>query len=102
MSGSTPGTTSSARGSRPAPAAAAWCKGGRLYVELTDGRIVDHPLPDFVERAPADKRRCEIEGFGTAIWWPDLDEGVGVNWIFGVSEDAIYRLAGFTKGVSAS
>jgi hypothetical protein len=41
---------------------------------------------------------CEVEDFGTAIWWPDLDEGVGVNWIFGVSEDVIDDLAGFDKG----
>lgn len=101
MSGSAPGIASSARISRPAPARAAWCRGDRLHVELVDGRVVEHQLPDFVEAAPADKRRCVVEGFGTAIWWPDLDEGVGVNWIFGVGEDVIYRLAGFTKGVSA-
>jgi hypothetical protein len=59
---------------------------------------VRHSLPDFVREAPPEKRRCEVEGFGTAIWWPELDEGVGLNWIFGVSEDVIYDLAGFRKG----
>lgn len=98
-SGSRPGVASSAAESQPAPAAAAWCTGDDLYVELVDGRIVRHPLPDFVRKAPLEKRRCEVEGFGTAIWWPDLDEGIGVNAIFDVSEDVIYQLAGFTKGM---
>lgn len=93
-SGSRHGVTSSAAGSPPALAARAWCE-DQLYVELTDGRIVSHALPDFVLAAPADRRRCQIEEFGTAIWWPELDEGVGVNWLFGVSEEVIESLAGF-------
>lgn len=67
-------------------------------MELVDGRIVRHPLPDFVRDAAWDRRRCEVEGLGTAIWWPELDEGIGVNTVFEVSEDEIYRLAGFSKG----
>jgi hypothetical protein len=98
-SGSTPGVVPSAAESRPAPAATAWCEGDELYVELVDGRVVRHPLPDFVRRAAIEKRRCEVEEFGTAIWWPELDEGIGVNAIFGVSEDVIDQLAGFTKGM---
>jgi hypothetical protein len=48
---------------------------------------------------PREKRiRCEVEGFGTAIYFPDLDEEIGVNELFGVTEDVIYDLAGFTKG----
>lgn len=88
--------TSSAAGSSPALAAKAWCDDEQLYVELKDGRIVTHPLPEFVSRVPVDTRGpCEVEDFGTAIWWPNLDDGVGVNWLFGVSEEVIEEMAGF-------
>lgn len=100
-SGSRPGVASSAPKGQPAPAAAAWCEGDELYVELVDGRVVRHPVPDFVRQAPRERRRCEVEDFGTAIWWPELDEGIGVNAIFGVSEEVIDQLAGFTKGMPA-
>lgn len=98
MSGSAPGVVSSASDSAPGVAAKAWYDDRELFVELTDGRLVRHPLPQFVMDAPVGSRGpCEVEDFGTAIWWPQLDEGVGVNWIFGVSEDVIYDLAGFEK-----
>lgn len=90
--------TSSAVDSAPGLAARAWCEEDELLVELTDGRIVRRPLPSFVSAAPLEKRRCDVEDFGTAIWWPELDEGVGVNWLFGVSEAVIEDLAGFEKG----
>lgn len=67
-------------------------------VELIDGRVVSHPLPDFVRVAPVEKRLCKVQDFGTGIWWPDLDEGVGVNWIFGVPEEVMDDLAGFERG----
>ena len=99
MSGSSPGVVFSAVDSPPGVAAKAWCDEDELFVELTDGRLVRHALPDFVLAVPADQRgACEVEDFGTAIWWPHLDEGVGVNWLFGVTEDVIYDLAGFQKG----
>lgn len=48
---------------------------------------------------PVEKRaRCYVRGFGTAIYFPDLDEEMGVNEVFGVPEDVIYELAGFRKG----
>ena len=98
MSGSAPGVVSSASDSPPGVAAKAWCDDRELFVELTDGRWVRHALPQFVLDTPVDRRgSCEVESFGTAIWWPALDEGVGVNWLFGVSEDVIYDLAGFEK-----
>lgn len=96
MRGSRPGTTSLGVDSRPGIARKAWCDDEQLYVELTDGRVVTHELPDFVRIVPASERgACEVEEFGTAIWWPDLDEGVGLNWIFGVPERVIEELAGF-------
>lgn len=90
--------TSSALGSEPSLAVSAWCRGDRLYVELTDGRVVTHPLPDWVLAAPPAKRRCQVEEFGTAIWWPEIDEGIGVNSLFGVSEAVVEDLAGFEPG----
>ena len=98
MSGSRPGTTSSAVDSEPGLASRAWCDGDQLFVELTDGRIVTHELPDFVRAAPEAQRGCEVEDFGTAVYWPDLDEEIGVNWIFGVRESVDEDLAGFEKG----
>jgi hypothetical protein len=47
---------------------------------------------------PFEKRlRCQVEGSGTAIYFPDLDEEIGVNEIFGVSEDVLYDVAGIRK-----
>ncbi|OGO73384.1 MAG: hypothetical protein A3G84_05095 [Chloroflexi bacterium RIFCSPLOWO2_12_FULL_71_12] len=100
MSGSQRGVSSSVRIGEPAPATAASCDGEQIHVTLTDGRMVSHPVPDWVRRAPlAQRRNCEVQGFGTAIYWPDLDEEMGVNEIFGVPEDLIDELAGFTKGM---
>ena len=66
---------------------------------LTDGRVVTRPAPDWLREFPREERqRCHVRGFGTAIYFPDLDEEMGVNEIFGVSEDALYELAGFRKG----
>jgi hypothetical protein len=39
-----------------------------------------------------------VRGFGTAIYFPDLDEEMGVNEVFGVPEDVLFELAGFRKG----
>ena len=100
MSGSQHGTASSTRVDRPAPAVAAHCDGESVHVTLTDGRTVPHPLPDWVRNAPlVHRRNCYVRGFGTAIYWPDVDEEMGVNEIFGVPEDLIDELAGFTKGM---
>jgi hypothetical protein len=100
MSGSQHGIVSSARVGEPAPALAARCDGESIHVTLTDGRTVSHPVPDWVRDAPLQQRmNCDVRGFGTAIYWPDLDEEMGVNEIFGVSEDLIDELAGFTKGM---
>jgi hypothetical protein len=60
---------------------------------------VEHRLPDWALAAPRAKRmRCVVRGFGTAIYFPDLDEEIGVNEIFRVSEDVMYDLAGFERG----
>lgn len=101
MTGSRTGFVSSAIDSPPGVAAKAWCDDRELFVELADGRLVRSPLPDFVLQVPSEKRGDpEVEDFGTAIWWPRIDEGIGVNSLFGVSEDVIYDMAGFEAGIS--
>lgn len=99
MSGSRTGVVSSALGSAPGVAEQAWCDEREVFVELTDGRLVRRELPEWVLAVPADRRGdCVVEDFGTTIWWPKIEDGFVINWLFGVSEDVIYDLAGFTKG----
>lgn len=85
--------------SAPAPAAEAWCDDLHIYLRTTDGRVVRRELPEFLRRlTPQERRNCRVEGFGTEIHWPDIDERLGVDWVFGVPEDVIYDLAGFAEG----
>lgn len=66
---------------------------------LDDGREVTSVLPEWLRAAPAEKRRrCYVRDFGTAVYFPDLGEEMGVNEVFGVPEDVLYELAGFRKG----
>ena len=103
MTGSMPGVVSSAIDSPPGLAAKVWCDDTELFVELADGRLVRHPLPDSVLAVPVERRGpCVVEDFGTALSWPELDEDIGVNSIFGVSEGVIYDLAGFDSGPFAT
>jgi len=70
-----------------------------LIVTLSNGREVRAPLSRFPRLAtatPAQRRRAHIEGFGTSIHWPDVDEDIGVNTLIGVSEEELARFAGFT------
>jgi hypothetical protein len=39
-----------------------------------------------------------VRGFGTAIYFPGIDEEIGVNEVFGVPEDVLFEVAGFRKG----
>lgn len=92
-------TASSAVGSAPALAAAAWCDDSSIYLGTVDGRVVKRGLPEFLRKlTPAQRRNCRVDESGTAIYWPDVDEELGVDWVFGVAEDVIEDLAGFEKG----
>ena len=98
MSGSPRGAASSASVKVPALAVAAWCDEENVCVRLTDGRVECAPLPDFLLHAtPEHRKNCEIEDFGTAVHWPDLDEDLGVDSILGVDEDVLLELAGFER-----
>jgi hypothetical protein len=68
-------------------------------VTLSNGREVHTPLARFPRLAtatPAQRDRAQIEGFGTSIHWPDVDEDIGVHTLLGVTEEELARFAGFT------
>jgi len=72
------------------------CDDKGVYATFDDGRELSKPLLPFLREASASQRRnCRIEAYGTAIYWPDLDEEVGVDWILDVPEDDVLELAGF-------
>lgn len=65
-------------------------KGGRLRVELTDGREVSAPLAWFPRLAGAtEKQRAKWRfiGGGSGIHWPDIDEDVSVASLLGAPSD---------------
>jgi hypothetical protein len=96
------GRISSGIDSRPAPAVSARCDDERVYLTLSDGRTVAAAIPAWLRAFPREKRRrCDVRGFGTAIYFPDLDEEMGVSEVFGVPEDVLFELAGFRKGPRA-
>lgn len=76
------------------------CDDEGLYLALTNGREVSSPLTDFPRLAgatPDQRANWVIEGFGTEVHWPDIDEDIGVNTLLGVTESEIYDLAGFER-----
>jgi len=73
-----------------------------IQVTFEDGRVLMYPLTERLERATPEQRAAgEVEAFGTALHWEEIDEDLGVNTVLGVSEDELYDFAGFTKGMSA-
>lgn len=92
-------TSIEARLTRPALAADVHVTDERLSVLLTDNREVSVPLSEFPELAratPEQRANWEITSFGTAIYWPDIDEEFGLAGMLGVSESALEEAAGFT------
>ncbi len=80
-------------------ATAVRCDDRWLILTLSNGHEARAPLSDFPRLAnatPAQRRNARIEGFGTSIRWPDVDEDIGVNHLLGVSEEELARHAGFT------
>ena len=92
-------TSIEARLTRPALAADVRVSDSRLTVELTDGREISVPLTEFAELAgatPEQRANWEITAFGTAVYWPDIDEEFGLAGMLGISESALEHAAGFT------
>jgi hypothetical protein len=70
-----------------------------LIVTLSSGREIRVPLanyPRLANATPGQRRNVQIEAAGTSIYWPDVDEDVGVAQLLGVSEEDLFRVAGFT------
>ena len=96
MSSSRHGVDSSARRHAPGLAVAARTDAERLYVTFADGRELSIVLPGWLQAASPEARSSVIvEDFGTAIYFEDLDEDVGVEEILGISEDELYEFAGY-------
>lgn len=103
MSSLKPGIDSSASRQAPGIAVSAKVDDERLNITLEDGRRVSMPLPDWLRAASASARsRLTIEDFGTAIYFEELDEEIGVNEVLGISEDELYEYAGFERGEPTS
>jgi hypothetical protein len=73
---------------------------GRLTVHLTDGREVSAPISISERLAAAtagQRNHWNIEGMGTIVHWPDVDEDIGVWTLLGVPEDLVLEAAGYQK-----
>jgi hypothetical protein len=84
---------------RPALAADLRVTDSQLTVVLTDGREISVPMSEFREleaATPAQRANWRITDRGTAIYWPDIDEELGLAGMLGVSETALEEAAGFT------
>ena len=80
-------------------ATAVRCDDRWLIVTLSNGHEARARLSDFPRLAnatPAQRQDARIQGLGTSIHWPDIDEDIGVNHLLGVSEEELARFAGFT------
>jgi len=70
-----------------------------IDVELSSGATLMIPLsslPDVVRKATiAQRRRARIVGFGTAIHWDELRDGIHLAHVLGVPEQEIEAAAGF-------
>ena len=73
------------------------CDGEYIYVRLADGRELGIPLA-WSERlssaTPAQRANYQVEEFGAAIHWPDVDEDIGLATFLGVSEEPALRGVG--------
>jgi hypothetical protein len=52
-----------------------------LSVDLEDGRTISVPIgwyPRLAHGTPAERSHFQISGAGYGIYWPDLDEDLGV------------------------
>ena len=59
----------------------AWAEGRRVFVELTDGRIVSFPADRFrLLKAASDEqlKKVELRLNGYALRWEELDEDISV------------------------
>lgn len=77
-SGSNPAATQTARAVR------AWVEGGKVWVELDDGREVGFPAAKYRRLRDADEgqlSKVRIEARGRALRWEELDEDLSIDGI---------------------
>ena len=64
--------------------------GSRLHVTVEDGREIAVPLTwfEFLDRA-TEKQRADFHviGGGAGIWWDQLEDGISVPQLFGLTPD---------------
>lgn len=85
---------------RPALGTAVICDDEAVVTTFDDGRVLRTPITEFgflVSATPAQRRDCQLDELGTVIYWPSLDEYVGVDYILGVTEEDVLDLAGSTR-----
>jgi hypothetical protein len=54
----------------------------KMWVHLSDGRVVGVPLsffPRLEKASPEERRRWTISGEGTGLHWDELDEDISVE-----------------------
>lgn len=59
----------------------AWCDEDKLWVELSDGRLLGTPLgfyPRLLHGTPEQRAHLEMSGGGTALHWDEIDEDLSV------------------------
>ena len=74
------------------------CDDEYIYVDVAEDRVLGVRLAwsERLSRATAEQRaNYEIEQFGDAIHWPDVDEDIGLAAFLGISEDALYDALDF-------
>ena len=53
-----------------------------LLVDLEDGRTISVPIgwyPRLAHGTPDERQNYQLSGSGRGIYWPDLDEDIGVE-----------------------
>lgn len=53
-----------------------------LLVDLEDGRTISVPIgwyPRLAHGSPNERQNYQLSGGGRGIYWPDLDEDIGID-----------------------
>jgi len=75
--------------------------GERITVVTTDGREHSVSLawePLLSDTTPEQRANYELQDFGTAVHWPDVDEDIGLAAFPGVDEDTLREREGLVRG----
>ncbi|MDP9265284.1 MAG: DUF2442 domain-containing protein [Chloroflexota bacterium] len=68
-------------------------------IRLSSGATLMIPLsslpPQVRQATPRERSKARVVGYGTAIHWDRLGEGILLAHVFGVPEDELYVAAGF-------